>query len=74
MVKFIGSNKEFKANVKRISSNKIFNHHIIRKKTTATQSFQLFINKLLQDAVGIVNFIKSKTLIFIIFTIICNKM
>lgn len=73
MMQLIRSNKEFKSRVKIISSNKIFKHHMIHRKATATQSLQPFINKVLQDAVCVVNFIKSKTLTSITFIIICNK-
>lgn len=73
MMQLVRSNKEFKAKVKIISLNKIFNHHMIHRKATATQSLQPFINKVLQDTVCVVNFIKSKTLTSITFIIICNK-
>ncbi|XP_025415530.1 SCAN domain-containing protein 3-like [Sipha flava] len=69
-----GSKKGFKAKVLEVSSNIKFNHCMIHREALASKKLQPDVNKVLLNAINVINFIKSKSLNSRIFTILCNEM
>ncbi|XP_050064469.1 protein FAM200B-like [Aphis gossypii] len=69
-----GSKKGFKAKVLEVSSNIMFNHCMIHREALASKKLQPDVNKVLLNAISVINFIKSKSLNSRLFTILCNEM
>ncbi|XP_025193664.1 zinc finger MYM-type protein 6-like [Melanaphis sacchari] len=55
-----GSKKGFKAKVLEVSSNIMFNHCMIHREALASKKLQPDVNKVLLNAISVINFIKSK--------------
>jgi hypothetical protein len=68
------SKKDFKAKVLEVSSNIIFNHCMIHREALDSKKLQPDVNKVLLNAISVINFIKSKSLNSGLFTIFCNEM
>jgi len=68
-----GSKKGFRAKVNKISPSILFTHCMIHKEALAAKKLEPFVNKVLQDAISIINFIKSKPLNSKLFTMLCMK-
>lgn len=67
-----GWKKGFRAKVKEIAPSIIFTRCMIHKKALAVKKLQPLVNKVLQDAISVAGFIKSKTLNSGLFTILFN--
>jgi len=64
----------FRAKVNEISPSILFTDCMIHREALASKKLEPFVNEVLQDAIRVINFIKSKALNFRLFTILCNKM
>jgi len=69
-----GSKKGFKAKVLEVYSNIKFNHCMIHREALASKKLQPDVNKVLLNAIIVINFIKSKSLNSRLFTTLCNEM
>lgn len=69
-----GSKKGFRVKVNEISPNILFTHCMIHREALAAKKLEPFVNEVLQNAISIINFIKSKALNSRLFTILCNEM
>jgi len=69
-----GSKKGFRAKVNEISPSILFTHCMIHREALASKKLEPFVNEVLQDAIRVINFIKSKSLNSRLFTILCNEM
>ena len=47
---------------------------MIHREALASKKLEPFVNEVLQDAIRVINFIKSKSLNSRLFTILCNEM
>jgi hypothetical protein len=57
-----GMKKECTARVKEVPPHAVFQHCMKKRLTSVAKKLQLDINKVLQDAVSVVNFIKARAL------------
>ncbi|XP_025415283.1 protein FAM200A-like [Sipha flava] len=71
---FTGSKKGFRAKVNEISPSILFTHCMIHREALASKKLEPFVNEVLQDAIRVINFIKSKSLNSRLFMILCNEM
>jgi len=69
-----GSKKGLRAKINEISPNILFTHCMIHREVLAAKKLELFVNEVLQNAISVINFIKSKPLNSRLFTILCNEM
>jgi hypothetical protein len=67
-----GSKKGFKAKVNEILPSILFTHCTIHREALASKKLEPFVNEVLQDAIRVINFIKSKALNSRLFTILYN--
>ncbi|XP_022160768.1 protein FAM200A-like, partial [Myzus persicae] len=69
-----GSKKGFRAKVNEISPSILFTHCMIHREALASKKLEPFVNEVLQNAIRVINFIKSKSFNSRLFTILCNEM
>jgi hypothetical protein len=74
LVVLTGSKKGLRAKVNEMSPCILFTHCMIHKEALAVKKLEPFVNKVLQDAISVINFMKSKALNSRLFTIPCNEM
>ncbi|KAK0139983.1 Zinc finger MYM-type protein 6 [Merluccius polli] len=70
----LGKNKGLKAKVLSIAPHVKFTHCIIHREALASKTLEPELNNVLQTAIKMVNFIKSRPLNTRLFTLLCQEM
>ena len=70
----LGKNKGLKAKVLSVAPHAKFTHCIIHREALASKTLEPELNNVLQTAIQMVNFIKSRPLNTRLFTLLCQEM
>ena len=70
----LGKNKGLKAKVLSVAPHAKFTHCIIHREALASKTLEPELNNVLQTAIKMVNFIKSRPLNTRLFTLLCQEM
>jgi hypothetical protein len=69
-----GHKKCFQAEVQQIGAHVNFIHCIIHREALASRDLEPKLYSLLQEAVKVVNFVKTRPLNFLLFAVLCEEM
>lgn len=69
-----GEKKGLKGKIREIAPKIVFNHCMIHRETLVAKEMQEDLCQVLNEAVSVINFIKSRSLNSRLFTILCNEM
>lgn len=71
---FTGTKKGFRARVSAVTNSVKFTHCMIHREALASKVLQPEVNKVLNDVISVVNFVKARALNSRLFSILCEEM
>ena len=69
-----GDKKGLKAKIKEVAPHVCFTHCIIHREVLATKNLDVEAKTVLQEAIKVVNFVKSRPLNARLFSVLCKEM